>query len=169
MLIAASVVLSSCGLRTIVKMCPVASILADTSSYPGFKPGAEGDPAGEAFTAKVVGVTTDCDFDARTQRSDSQLEVMFRATRTPTGEAATHTIPYFVAVTYGGQILTKQVFSLDFAFRPGASTAEFSDSIESILNHVETGKLPYDYQIIVGMQLTDAQMNYNRLMGRFTP
>jgi hypothetical protein len=169
MMALAGLLLSGCGLRTIVKMCPVASVLADTESYPFFRPGMDGDPAGEAFNAKIVGVTTDCDYDARLMRSDSDAEVMFRATRTPTGEAATYSVPYFLAVTYAGEIRTKKNFSVEFTFAPGASTAEFSQDVESIVNQVEPGKLPFDYQILVGMQLSEAQMNYNKLMGRYTP
>ena len=167
---AASMVLLGCGLRTPpVKMCPVASILADTATYPGFRPGAEGDPAGEAFIARLSGVTSDCDFDANKSRSDSSVELSFRATRAPTGQAATFSVPYYIAVTYAGQILTKRTFTVDFSFRPGESSTEFSADANSILTQIDTGRMPYDYQILVGMQLTDSQLNYVKLMGRYTP
>lgn len=169
-MVVAATLLFGCGLQAAkIKMCPVASILADTAVYPGFRAGAEGDPAGETFEARLVDVTTDCDFDADKQRSDSSVELSFHATRTPTGEAVTYSVPYYLAVTYAGQILTKRTFDVKFSFRPGESATDFTADVDSILTQVDAGKLPYDYQILVGLQLSDSQMNYIKLMGRYTP
>ncbi len=161
--------LLGCAQANRVVMCPVASVLADTATYPGFRVGAEGDPAAELYNVRVVNVTTDCDWEAEQQTSDSDIELVFHATRTPTGDADTYTVPYFVAVTYAGDILAKQIFTVQFYFQPGAASADFSQEVESILTHVEPGKMPYDYQILVGMQLTEAQLNYVKLMGRYRP
>ena len=170
MMAVAAMLLSGCGLQAAkIKMCPVTSVLADTAVYPGFRAGAEGDPAGEAFMARLVNVTTDCDFDADKQRSDSSVELSFRATRNPTGEGSTFSVPYYLAVTYAGQILTKRTFDVKFSFRPGESSTEFTADVDSVLTQIDAGKLPYDYQILVGLQLSESQLNYIRQMGRFTP
>jgi hypothetical protein len=34
---------------------------------------------------------------------------------------------------------------------------------------LDNGKKPYDYGILAGLQMTQAQLDYNKKMGRFAP
>jgi hypothetical protein len=72
-----------------------------------------------------------------------------------------------VAVTEGERILAKQHYSIDFAFAAGQSTTTFSDIVQSTHIKTEKDKYPYDYQILVGLQLTKEQVEFNRMQGHY--
>ena len=75
------------------------------------------------------------------------------ATRPPNGDAATYTVPYFVAsVLNGTTILQKQIVATSFGFGPGEATTTFTANVPSTVMHLETGKKPYEYGMLVGIQ-----------------
>jgi len=167
----AAVSLTGC-IATDVKrgLCPNASILANTAQSAGFRDKMEGDPSGIAYEIAMTGVTASCSFDKDEGTADSSVTVTFRATRAPTGMAAEYTIPYYVAVTRDSTtIVSKQIYSASFAFRPGESSTTFSADVSTVPVRLDNGKKPYDYGILVGLQLTKAQLDYNTKMGRFAP
>jgi hypothetical protein len=148
-------------------ICPVAAVLVDTSSLTVFRPELQNDPAGALYAVDLNGVKTDCSFDRREGQTDSSLHLTFHATRAPTGEAVSYSVPYYVAVTQGDRILSKRILTAQFGFAPGASTANFEEDVDSTVIELENGKQPYDYELLVGLQLTPAQHDYNKKMGRF--
>jgi hypothetical protein len=113
-------------------------------------------------------VTGDCDIDRKAHTADANLAVSFRATRAPSGAEAHYTIPYFVAVTEGARILARHVYSVKIDFEPGQTVATVSDAIGSTHLETTTDKQPYDYQILVGLQLSKAQLDYNRQHGHYS-
>jgi hypothetical protein len=149
--------------------CPGAAILADTDHATVLRPGAPADPSGELFRIALVNATTDCDLDRRRGETDSSLTLTFRAERAPRADGATYSVPYFVAVTMGPRVVNKRLYAARFAFAPGASVATFTISPDNTQIHLGNGHLPWDYQLTVGLQLTDAQIAYNRKMGRYAP
>ena len=149
------------------KICPAAAVLVDTSYLTVFRPDLQNDPAGALYTVSLDGVNTDCSFDNREGQTDSSLHLTFHATHAPIGEAVNYSVPYYVAVTQGDRILRKNNFIAHFNFAPGASTTEFREDVDSTVINLENGKRPYDYEILVGLQLTPAERDYNKKMGRF--
>jgi hypothetical protein len=145
----------------------MAGVLENTSSATVFRPGLEGDPAGVLYTVGLNGVSTDCSFDKRGGKTDSTLTLYFRATRAPNGAAASHSVRYYVAVTQGSRILSKREFVVQFTFAPGAAVARFKDHVESTKLQLQSGKRPYDYQILAGLQLSKSQRAYAEKMGYF--
>jgi len=161
--------LSACSLDQKHGLCPNASILANTSNATVFKDKMEGDPSGELYEVTMTGVTSDCSFDKDEGTTDSSLTLTFRAMRTPTGEAAEYAVPYYVAVTRDSTtIVSKQILSVSLAFRPGEASTLVTADI-SVPVRLDNGKKPYDYGILAGLQLTQAQLDYNKKMGRFAP
>jgi len=147
--------------------CPAVSGLADASSMTAFKPGTVTDPTYALYTVEIASVDNDCDWDKRERSADTNITVHFRATRPPNGTAATYSVPYFVSVISGSDILVKRAYTVQFSFDPGQATADFSDTVDSTVINVEHGKQPYDYAILVGLQLSKAQLDYNHAMGRY--
>ena len=170
MTVVAGLLLSACSTDLKHGLCPNASILANTSNASVFKDKMEGDPSGELYELTMTGVTSNCSFDQDEGTADSSLTLTFRATRTPTGEAAEYTVPYYVAVTRDSTtIVSKQILSASFAFRPGEASTTFTADISTVPVKLDNGKKPYDYGILAGLQLTQAQLDYNKKMGRFAP
>lgn len=167
-LLTALFVLAGCNSAK-VNLCPTAVILADTSEMTVFRPGASQDLAGEAFRVFLVGTSTDCSINKKTGETNSSLRLDFRATRAPSADAAHYTVPYFVAVTQADRLIEKRILQVSFDFAPGAAVATFSESPDDFDLHVENGHQPYEYELMAGFQMTPAQVDYNKKMGRYAP
>ncbi len=159
--------LSGCGHA--VKPCPGAAALADAASLTAFPDGAAPDPSHALYTAQITDVTTDCDLDKKFRSADSSLAITFRVSLAPTGVPLHGTIPYFVLVNGDGGILTRRNFKIEFQLDPGQATTTFKDNVASIVIDNGKDKQPWDYQLLVGLQLTKAQLDYNRTVGPYTP
>ncbi len=149
--------------------CPAVSTIVDTSIGTVFKPGAAADPSNELYTVEITGVQSSCDVDKSAVSSDTSLNVSFRATRAPNGGQARYKIPYFVAISQGDRILAKKEFAVDFGFEPGQTAVTFTDSVDSTTVTAGKDKKTFDYAILVGIQLTKAQLQYNRASSRLVP
>src|SRR5258708_7437304 len=104
------------GCSSKIAVCPVPAILADTQSVTSFRPGTTPDMANELYTVALINATGDCTYSTRNNLVHASLELTFRATRTPTTEAATYSLPYFVVVHEGAKIFSKRLYTLKFTF-----------------------------------------------------
>jgi len=169
-LLASSLTMALAGCNSSkVSNCPPVAILADTAQVTQFRVGAVQDLSGEAYTAYLTGISTDCYVDKRRGMTNSSVILSFRATRAPTSEAAEYTIPYFLAVIAGERVLTKQIFTVTFRFAPGASVANFTDTVDETDIKIEADHRPTDYQLTAGLQISEAQQAYNKKRGAYTP
>lgn len=160
--------LAGCN-STKVNICPVAVVLADAGQVTVFRPGAAQDLSGEAYRVFLTGASTSCDVNKKTGETSSSLGLDFRASRAPTADGARYTVPYFVAVTQADRLIEKRILNVTFDFAPGASTATFHESPDDFNIQVENGHQPYEYQLMAGFQMTPAQVDYNKKMGRYVP
>jgi hypothetical protein len=163
--IAILLLLAGCSSRILI--CPVPAILADTQSVTLFRPGTTPDLANELFTVSLVNATNDCTYNTRDGLVRASLELTFRATRSPTNEAATYSVPYFVAVNEGAKIYSKRLYTLKFTFAPGAAVATITQAPDDVQIKVANGKLPWNYQQLTGFQMTAAQIDYNKSRSRY--
>lgn len=152
-----------------ITVCPVPAILADTQSVTIFKPGTTPDLANELFTVSLINAEGDCTYNTRQALVTASLSLTFRATRAPTNERASYSVPYFVAVNEGARIYTKRLYTLRFSFAPGAATAIIKQSPEDVRIQIGNGKLPWNYQMLSGFQMTPAQIEYAKNRSRFVP
>ena len=157
------------GCTSKILVCPVPAILADTQSVTVFRPGTTPDLANELYTVSLVNSTNDCTYNTKEGVVDASLELTFRATRAPTRDAATFSVPYFVAVNEGPRIYTKRLYTLKFTFAPGASTATIVQAPGDVQIKIGGGKLPWNYQQLAGFQMTAAQIDYNKTRSRYVP
>jgi len=151
------------------KNCPAASAIVDTAIATVFKNSASTDPTNILYTVEVTGVRSHCDVDKQAVNSISSVDISFRATRAPNGAAAEYKVPYFIVVSQEERLLAKRIYMADFSFEPGQTTATFTQSAESIDVSAGKEKKTYDYNILVGLQLTKEQLDYNRASGRLDP
>jgi hypothetical protein len=149
--------------------CPDAAILASTASLPAFDPAKGIDPSNVQYTVFMTNVTTRCDYSKRDSTADANLKITFHASRPSGGERAVYRVPYYVAVTTSGEIKDKEIRWLQFEFPKGSPTVAGEDAVDSIVVQVDRTKKPYEYHLLVGFQLTKAQVDYNNKMGRYEP
>ncbi|HTW35815.1 MAG TPA: hypothetical protein VMD53_14450 [Rhizomicrobium sp.] len=149
--------------------CPGVSSVVETSIATIFKPNAPIDPSNILYTVEITQVQGSCDVDKTAINSSTDVNVSFRATRPPNGAAATYKVPYFVAISQFDRILAKKVYSVEFHFEPGQTETTFSDTIQSADVSAGKDKKTFDYLVLIGLQLTKAQLDYNRASGRLNP
>src|SRR3954464_4433518 len=92
------------GCSSKILNCPVPAILADTQSVTIFRPGTTPDLANELFTVSLINAEGDCTYNTKDALVTASLALTFRATRAPSSERASYSVPYFVAVHEGARI-----------------------------------------------------------------
>jgi hypothetical protein len=166
--LAALLFLAGCTTQKI-GICPGSAILADTATERVMRPGAPQDLSGVLAVASITDVNSTCVFDRAKGVTLSSVDIDFRATRTPTADAVSYTLDYFVTVNSAERVLSKKLYKVRFDFAPGAALATASQSPDRVEVDLERGHLPNDYQVLVGFQLTPEQLAFNRKMGRYVP
>lgn len=164
----AMLALSSCGSSNPKGfICPASAALVDAGSMSVLRAGTS-DASGQIYKVDIVKVASDCDFDSDENRIDARIGIDFVATRPPGGDSAQYTVPYFIGVSVDGTtIVEKKLYNVQFSFAPGQSSATFSDRIEPFPITPAVDKKATDYQLLIGLQLTKEQLDYNRRVGRF--
>jgi hypothetical protein len=74
-----------------------------------------------------------------------------------------------VAVHEGAKIFAKRTYNLRFSFAPGAATATIKQAPEQTRILIQNGKLPWNYQLLSGFQMTPEQIEYNQKKARYLP
>jgi hypothetical protein len=149
--------------------CPTMTGITDVSVRTVFRPGATQDPANVLYTAEITSVTGRCDIDKKSHATDATLTIGFRATRGASGGEAHYVVPYFVAVTAGTRVLTRRNYAVTLSFEQGQTVATATETVGSTHLDPARDKRPYDYQILVGLQLSRAELDYNRRTAHYQP
>ena len=63
----------------------------------------------------------------------------------------------------------RQNYKVEFQLDPGHASTTFTDNVASVVVNFGKDKWPWDYQLLVGLQLSKAQLDYNRTVGPYTP
>jgi hypothetical protein len=167
-LILAAPLLGSCMTERMLAKCPTTAVLAETSSLTSFTPGKTMVPANIVYRIDARKVTTACSVDKDDHTSDSSLEISFRAYRPKGGGANQYTVPFFVVVNDSdGNLLQKKTYSANLIFESGQTQVEFKQPIDSISIKLTHSKQAFDYHLLVGLQLTKQQLDYNRKTDRY--
>jgi hypothetical protein len=161
-LAAAAALLSGCSTAT-ENNCPLASALVDTSSLTMIPAGA----TRPLYTVQVAKVDSDCSIHKYEHTVSADVDISFTATRPTSGAAAEYNVIYFVATTQSSRILAKHRYRAHFRFEPEETTATFQATVDSTEIAIEKSKKAYDYALLVGLQLTKEQLEYNRTAGRY--
>lgn len=168
--LAALVMASGCNDTPRTFSCPGSAILADAATRPVLKSGAAAtDPAALLYTVHAVTIDTSCTLDRRAGETTSNVDLTFRATRAPSGQAAHYVVPYFLAINQAARVINKRVFNVVIDFAPGSSTVTVQTAVNRTVLRLENGHLPTDYQYLAGLQLSDAEQAYLKSVGPYTP
>ncbi len=165
--LSAALALSSCGSdRPKGFVCPGSAALVDAASQVVLRTGSS-DPSDIVYRVDIAKVISDCDYDPDTNIVTARIQIDFTASRPPQGDSAQYTVPYFVGIADGNTIVDKKLYNMQFAFAPGQANATFSDRVENFTMQPSPDKKATDYEFLAGLQITQAQLDYNRKVGRF--
>lgn len=159
--VAGAMLLSGCGLfggKEAKLVCPASFVAPDTDKMAVFKPGGA-TLADVRYGVRITDVQSKCSRVDRGLAVDTKLS--FRLVSNDKSLRG-GSFQYFVSVVDGYQnILTKQTYTMPFEFDASLSNMNKQDElIENLpLRNANTGG---NYAIVVGLQLTEAQLSFNR-------
>jgi hypothetical protein len=159
---AGGMLLAACGLFAPgeVKVCPRVSLLNDAESMIQYRDGPGRDLTDVLFEAKVVDVNWSCKYLDNRVRVEAVIDIV--AQRGPASRGGNAKVWFFVGIIdYEQNIIAKQTFASEIEFRDGRRRAGVREEIEQIL-FLKEGEGGSDYEIIVGLQLTEQQLQQNR-------
>ncbi len=142
--------------------CPKAEVLADARSVVQFQPGTGRDLTDIQYQAQVNQLKSRCK-DRGEGEASVDVTVSFTAWLGPAAPAHTLSLPYFIAVTRGEAILSKENFTADVSFEQEARQASVEAEVKRLTVPLEAGEEPVE--VLVGIQLTPEQAAYNRAHG----
>lgn len=148
--------------------CPQAFALYDAVRVVNFEGGQQTlDAVG--FTAEIQSVRSLCTYrDDRPIKAD--LEIDFGFGRGPAAVGREHTYTYWVAVTRTDrQVITKESFPITVRFDRDEERTFRRERIEQItIPRASETVSGTNFEIVVGFEVTPAQLEFNRAGMRFT-
>jgi hypothetical protein len=154
--------LSGCGLfsKTPQFPCPSVEVPRELATLTRFRDGGGRDLTDVVFEAGIVDVQIACDYGSR--GASIQLNVVVGAERGPANRSPNATVPYFIAIGDPQRtILAKEVFSTTVTFPPNVARAAATEETEETIP-LPKGRSAEGYGIIVGLQLSPEEVEYNR-------
>jgi hypothetical protein len=162
LIVCAGLLLAACGLFRPgeVKVCPRVSLLNEAASMIRYRDGPGRDLTDVLYEAKVRDINWSCKYLDNRLRVEAVIDIV--AQKGPASTGANAQVPFFVAIIDGGQnIVAKKTFSSEVEFRAGQRRAGVREEIEQTV-FLKQGESGTDYEIIVGLQLTEQQLQQNR-------
>lgn len=174
-ILAAGLLLSACGSNPVTRAldsrqnagpCPPVSILYDASRIVEL----EGDNPNYnniTYTGEMTDVELFCRYiDDQPLRAEIELDFAFG--KGPKATSNRHTYTYWVAVTRrSSKVLAKQYFTVDANFA-GSKVAGRQEVIQDIIiPRVDETISGANFEVVVGFELTDDQLTFNREGRRF--
>ncbi len=141
--------------------CPVTGITTDLGNLTQFR---DNEIISETIIASVK---PDCTKDDKAVTV--RLAIDFKGRLGPAGmkdakTEASYSIPYLVAVVNPkGEIISKDIFAITMVYKNGQTEQSFPDLLEQVIPLPE-GTKPADYKIMLGFQLNDQELAYNRAL-----
>ncbi|MEO0961352.1 MAG: hypothetical protein AAFY01_02905 [Pseudomonadota bacterium] len=145
--------------------CPNAGILTDAERLTEYRDGSGRDITDVAYTWELLDAVAACSYDDTMISVDYALSMSVSAG--PAASRRSVSAPIFVAVTRAGQtVLQKTTFVAEVEFQPGQRVAVYTRTFEGLEFEVgeDNGGL---YDVVLGFQLTPAQVAENRARARF--
>ena len=142
--------------------CAPVGILGDAADYSDYGPGALPDLSRLLAQGSIRGVSGHCNNAAGGTVLHTVVQLQLAITRGPVATGSSLAVPYFIAVTRDGAVLSKQTL---------VATAQFPDNGDKVA--LQTDPVALDlpvsrahpgtsYRIEAGFQLTPEQLSYNR-------
>ncbi|WP_233355748.1 hypothetical protein [Henriciella litoralis] len=173
--LAAGLMLAACGSNPLSRAldtrqnagpCPPVAALYDASRI--VEMGAEGITYDKiAYTGEITGVNMVCRY-IDDQPLRAEVEVDFAFGKGPMATANSHTYQYWVAVTRrNSKVLAKQYFTVDADFSKGIVDGRREIIQDIIIPRADETISGANFEVIVGFDLTDEQLAFNREGRRF--
>lgn len=154
--------LSGCGLfKKDPLECPAVAVVSGTGTLTMFQDGPGRDTSDIVFRAEIGNVSLSCKKTRGGLRTSLTFDIS--AYGGPADVNQTASVPFFVAVTLGNErVLSKRIFSSEHYFPSVGDVSSFSEEVIEFIPLFE-GRVTRDYEILVGIQVTPENLEYNLL------
>ena len=162
---AAAAGLSACGAPAsqFPPVCPTSGILTDAADLTQFR-GTGTDITDMVVDGRITGLGGKCSLDDA-KHLRTTLTVNLDLNRGPASANRSVDVLYFLSVSKGQSILDKRVYRLTANFPGNADRARVqSDEVDLVLP-IDAKVQGDSYSILVGFQLTPAELAFNRSRG----
>lgn len=159
--------LAGCGPKKdeFAPACPRASPVweaADLSRYQDATAARLQDIRGMVLSGRLVGIPAKCEPGDKPTQLAADVGVTFQFTRGPAMQGRAVEVPFFLAVSEGGRILDKKIFSAHIAFPPNVDQVTWSADPVHMVFPISPTKSGAAYVVLAGFQLTPEELAYNR-------
>lgn len=151
------------GLDSFAPACPKPSIPRDFNDLSRYR-GAGRDLVDTVLEGRITGVSGTCKQDGGGAVL-ATVSVGIELTRGPAARGRVAELAYFVAVSEGERILDKRVFKLRAEFPANTDRLRLSGDDVELRLPVTATKTAAAYTVLVGFQLTPAELAANRSRG----
>ncbi len=147
--------------------CPRIGILGDARKAVQFRPGPGRDLTDVAYEVELLDYNGGCKFEDKDKVKNVAVTVTFTlqiaATRGPAaGDSRESVVPYFIAVVDKQQnILSRDAFLARIPLPPGRRRVAVGDELEQRIP-LPAGRSTRDIEILIGLQLDNEQLDFNR-------
>ena len=142
------------------KPCPRVALLNDAAKMTRYRDGQGRDLTDVLYEARVQDVKSGCKYADGRVRVEAMIDII--AQRGPAFDGANAQVPFFVAVIDEAQnIIAKKNFDSEVEFRDGRRRAGVREEIDQTV-FLKEGEHGPEYEIIVGLQVSEQQLQQNR-------
>ena len=146
--------------------CPPAGAVYNASRIVAFDGDTQTFP-NVAYTGEIVDVRLYCRY-AGTDPVRAEIEIDFAFGKGPAATSNRRDYNYWVAVTRrSGKILDKQTFTVSTNFSDGPISSENELLQRIIIPRADESVSAANFEVLIGFELTDAQLTYNKEGRRF--
>ena len=148
--------------------CPRATLLweaADISRYRDESATANQDIRDLVLFGRIVAVPARCQAGDTAKELAADVGVTVQLARGPAMQGREVDVPFFLAVTEGGQILDKKVFQTHIVFPANTDTVTLTSQLVHMVFPISSTKSGAAYTVLAGFQLTEDELAVNRRKG----
>ncbi|GLQ05684.1 hypothetical protein [Sneathiella chinensis] len=142
--------------------CPQVAVLPHADAITIFRPGQGRDLVDVQYEGVIAPVSGECSYEDDDSVIAVDLILRIGAIKGPAATSQTQEFPYFIAVAdRNKKILNKKVFTSPVSVPEGRRRGGVEEETVQRIP-LPTGRFGPDYTIILGFQLTQEQLDYNR-------
>lgn len=147
--------------------CPQVAVVEDLKTLTQFETPSKPTPGTKISSITLSGIKSACNITKNTVAVDIGLR--FEGHLGPQADewktqSRSFAYPYFIAVTtQSGEIISKEVFAATISYEKAEKALIQEESIRQVIP-LRNGMTASSYEILVGFQLTDDELNYSRMM-----
>lgn|SRR5271165_1541604 len=149
-------------------VCPRAALLreaGDITRYRDESASATQDIRDLVLTGRITAVSGKCRAGDSAKQLAADVTVTMQVSRGPAMQGRETDVPFFVAITSGEQIFTKQVYAAHVVFPPNVDQVSLVSEPIPMVFPISPTKSGAAYTVLAGFQLTEQELAFNRRQG----